>query len=115
MAYFSIENFCGGVESGLIWLTTGGFLKFYSGNTGNTERKQNTHMSTDGTKSALAWLTAGTSAVVCLGFAQTAGGRYRRPPSKKPKATDLTTAVDHGNMQERIERRRNKSPTVLFY
>ena len=56
------------------------------------------HMSTDGTKSALAWLTAGTSAVVCLGFAQTAGGRYRRPPSKKPKATDLTTAVDHGNM-----------------
>ena len=55
-------------------------------------------MSTDGTKSALAWLTAGTSAVVCLGFAQTAGGRYRRPPSKKPKATDLTTAVDHGKM-----------------
>ena len=55
-------------------------------------------MSTNGTKSALAWLTAGTSAVVCLGFAQTAGGRYRRPPSKKPKATDLTTAVDHGNM-----------------
>ena len=55
-------------------------------------------MSTDGTKSALAWLTAGTSAVVCLGFAQTAGGRYRRPPSKKPKATDLTTAVDHGNV-----------------
>ena len=29
------------------------------------------HMSTDGTKSALAWLTAGTSAVVCLGIAQT--------------------------------------------
>ena len=57
----------------------------------------NIHMSTDGTKSALAWLTAGTSAVVCLGFAQTAGGRYRRPPSKKPKATDFTTAVDHGN------------------
>ena len=57
------------------------------------------HMSTDGTKSALAWLTVGTSAVVCLGFAQTAGGRYRRPPSKKPKATDLTTAVDHGNVQ----------------
>ena len=34
VAYFSIENFCGGVESGLIWLTTGGFLKFYFGNTG---------------------------------------------------------------------------------
>ena len=33
VAYFSIEIFCGGVESGLIWLTTGGFLKFYSGNT----------------------------------------------------------------------------------
>ena len=66
-----------------------------------TKTKHNTappNMSTDGTKSPLAWLTAGTSAVVCLGFAQTAGGRYRRPPSKKPKATDLTTAVDHGNM-----------------
>ena len=59
-------------------------------------------MSMDGTKSALAWLTAGTSAVVCLGFAQTAGGRYRRPPSKKPKATDLTTAVDHGNVHPRV-------------
>ena len=33
MAYFSIINFFGGVESGLIWLKTGGFLKFYSGNT----------------------------------------------------------------------------------
>ena len=55
-------------------------------------------MSTDGTKSALAWLTAGTSAVVCIGFAQTAGGRYFRTTSKKPKATDLTTAVDHGKM-----------------
>ena len=33
VAYFSIEIFCGGVESGLIWLKTGGFLKFYSGNT----------------------------------------------------------------------------------
>ena len=33
VAYFSIANFCGGVESGLIWLTTGGFLKLYSGNT----------------------------------------------------------------------------------
>ena len=33
MAYFSIQNFCGGGESGLILLKTGGFLKFYSGNT----------------------------------------------------------------------------------
>ena len=49
-------------------------------------------------KSTLARLTSEKSAVVCLGFAQTAGGRYRRPPSKKPKATDLTTAVDHGNV-----------------
>ena len=36
MAYFSIINFFGGVVSGLIWLKTGGFLKFYSGNTGNS-------------------------------------------------------------------------------
>ena len=68
----------------------------------NTGGQPESHMSTDGTKSALAWLTAGTSAVVCLGFAQTAGGRYRRPPSKKPKATDLTTAVDHGNVLQRV-------------
>ena len=38
MAYFSIINFFGGVESGLIWLKTGGFLKFYSGNTGRHEQ-----------------------------------------------------------------------------
>ena len=41
MAYFSIANFSDGVESGLIWLKTGGFLKFYSGNTGGkTEQKK---------------------------------------------------------------------------
>ena len=42
MAYFSIINFFGGVESGLIWLKTGGFLKFYSGNTARIQETRQT-------------------------------------------------------------------------
>ena len=55
-------------------------------------------LSTGGTISTLAWLTAGTSAVVCLGLAQT--GRWGQSPhtSKKLNAVAMTTAVDHGKM-----------------
>ena len=35
MAYLRTADFCGGLKSGLILLTLGGFLDFYSGNTGN--------------------------------------------------------------------------------
>ena len=56
------------------------------------------HMSMDGTKSALAWLTAGNTAVVFLEFAQIEVVQYHGTTSKKSKATALTTTVDHGKM-----------------
>ena len=66
-------------------------------------------MSTDGTKSALAWLTAGTSAVVCLGLAQT--GRWGQSPhtSKKLNAVAMTTAVDHGKMLTKAVEQKKKT------
>ena len=51
-------------------------------------------MSTDGTKSALGWLTAGESAVFDGGFAQSEGGRLLPPHLKKKlNAVAMTTAV----------------------
>ena len=60
-------------------------------------------MSTDGTKSALVWLTAGTSAVVCLGLAQ--AGRWGQSPhtSKKLNAVAMTTAVGHSKMAPEVK------------
>ena len=55
-------------------------------------------MSMDGTKSALAWLTVGNTAVVFLEFAQIEVVWYRGTTSKKSKATALTTTADHGQM-----------------
>ena len=52
----------------------------------------------DGTKSVLAWLTAGNTAVVFLEFAQIEVVQYHGTTSKKSKATALTTTVDHGKM-----------------
>ena len=41
VAYLRTADFGGGLKSGLIWLTFGGFLDFYSGNTGQTEAVKN--------------------------------------------------------------------------
>ena len=49
-------------------------------------------MSTDGTKSALAWLTAGQLAVFAGGFAQTEGGGLLPPHFKNIKCR----GYDHG-------------------
>ena len=56
------------------------------------------HMSPKYAKSPVGWLTSETSAVVCLGLAQT--GRWGQSPhtSKKLNAVAMTTAVDHGKM-----------------
>ena len=60
--------------------------------------KGQNHLSPIDAKSPVACLTSETSAVVCLGLAQT--GRWGIFPhtSKKLNAVAMTTAVDHGKM-----------------